>query len=92
MRQLIPLAAVVVAVAALNPRIAFDAGRPLYAISCSTGISIHWAKLLSGSGGLFGVYSLDGAARTAAADQLSSPISTLEMTAMAKSMLMKPCR
>jgi len=91
MKPVVPITAVVIAVAVLNPRIAFDSGRPIYAISCSTGISIHWAKLLSGSDGLFGVYSLDGAARTVAADQLSSPISTLELTAMAKSMFLKPC-
>ena len=91
MRPLIPAAAVVVAVAALNPRIAFDAGRPLYAISCSTGISIHWAKLTTGMG-LFGVYSLGSAARAVAGDQLNSPISTLELSEMAKAMLLKPCK
>lgn len=91
MRPLIPVAAVVVAVAALNPRIAFDAGRPLYAISCSTGISFHWAKLTTGMG-LFGVYSLSSAANAAAADQMNSPISTLELSEMAKAMLLKPCR
>ena len=75
----------------LNPRIATDAGRPLYAVSCSTGFSIHWAKLAYGNG-LLGFYSLDSAARAVSGDQIESPISSLDLTAMAKAMLLKPCR
>lgn len=77
--------------AALNPRIAFDAGRPLYAISCSTGVSVQWAKLTTGSR-LFGVYSLDSAARAISGSQPELAISSLETSEMAKALLLQPCR
>lgn len=78
-------------IAALNPRIAFDAGRPLYAISCSTGVSVQWAKLTTGSG-LFGVYSLNSAARAISGNQLDLPISSLEMSEIGKAVLLQTCR
>lgn len=76
---------------ALNPRVATDGGRPIYAVSCSTGFSIHWAKLAYGNG-LLGVYSLESAARTISGEGIESPISSFDLSVMAKAMLLKPCR
>jgi hypothetical protein len=75
---------------ALNPRVAIDSSRPLYAISCSTGISIHWRKLFGG--GLFGIYSLDSAVGVAAAALGPGLLGNSENESIVKNILLKPCR
>ena len=74
----------------LNPRVANDSGRPLYAISCSTGFSIQWAKLLGGE--LFGIYSLDSLVSLSATWLDPGLLSNPERESIVKSILLKPCR
>ena len=50
-------------IAALNPRVAIDAGRPVWLVSCSTGASLHWLGLQQ-QNGLVGLHgSMDGIRR-----------------------------
>jgi len=84
------LAAIVVALFVLNPRIALDHGRPIYLVSCRGEWSVHWLGAF-GKGGLLGLYPLDRAAQAVVSETPIEYVSKDEQMAIAMTTVMKPC-
>ena len=95
---------VVASLLALNPRVIFvttGARPPQGVISCSTGISIQWGKLLPEQltgmrgVGLLGIYTADSAAEAVTAKTVSDlPDAAMfrgDLKGRIKAALMKPC-
>ena len=77
----------------LNPRIAREGGRPIYAVSCTTGWSLHWLGLFPDqTGSLTGLYSPEGlGAANSALLGNDTGMTHIDFTAIARESITKPC-
>ncbi len=73
-----------------NPRLAFQDEKPSHLISCSTGWSLHWKGITSGSG-LLGLYSPENAAWSEISVRRTSRAKVSDEIKRARILLMQTC-
>jgi hypothetical protein len=76
----------------VNPRLALNEKTrwPVYLVSCSTGISLHWSGQRR-VGGLMGLYTKESAGAALSSNSSSGILSSENLSNIAEQVIMSPC-
>jgi hypothetical protein len=76
----------------LNPRVALSEKTrlPIYLVSCSTGMSLHWGAQRR-VGGLMGLYTKESAGAALSSNSSSGILSSADLSNIAEQVIMSPC-